>query len=68
LIDKEVKNVINQAYHYAQDVITRYRNKLKTIAEMLREEETLDADKFESIFADLPPQSKLVLTRQPVPA
>ena len=68
LIDEEVKNVINQAYHYAQDVITRYRNKLKTIAEMLREEETLDADKFESIFADLPPQSKLVLTRQPVPA
>jgi cell division protease FtsH len=68
LIDEEVKNIINQAYHHAQDVITRYRNKLQIIAEMLREEETLDADKFESIFADLPPQSKLVLTRQPVPA
>jgi cell division protease FtsH len=68
LIDEEVKNIINQAYQHAQDVITRYRNKLKTIAEMLREEETLDADQFESIFADLPPQAKLVLTRQPVPA
>jgi ATP-dependent Zn protease len=49
-------------------VITRYRNKLKVIADLLREEETLDADQFESIFADLPPHSKLVLTRQPVPA
>jgi cell division protease FtsH len=68
LIDEEVKTIINQAYQHAQDVITRYRNKLKAIAEMLREEETLDADQFESIFADLPPQSKLVLTRQPVPA
>jgi cell division protease FtsH len=68
LIDEEVKNIINQAYQHAQDVITHYRNKLKTIAEMLREEETLDAEQFESIFADLPPQAKLVLTRQPVPA
>jgi cell division protease FtsH len=68
LIDEEVKTIIDQAYHYTQDVITRYRSKLKAIAEMLREEETIDAERFESIFADLPPQSKLVLTRQPVPA
>jgi cell division protease FtsH len=68
IIDEEIKTIVNQAYHHAQDVVTRYRHKLTTIAERLKEEETLDAEEFEAIFADLPPQSKLVLTPLPVAA
>jgi cell division protease FtsH len=67
-IDEEIKALVNQAYHHTQEVITRYRHKLTAIAEQLKEEETLDAEEFEAIFADLPPQGKLVLTPQPVAA
>jgi cell division protease FtsH len=67
-IDEEVQGLVNQAYRQAYDVLTRYREKLITIAERLKEEETLDADEFEALFTDLPPQEKLVMTPQPVAA
>jgi cell division protease FtsH len=67
-IDEEVQNLVNYAYRQAFDVLTRYRDKLIVIAERLKEEETIDADEFESLFADLPPQQKLVMAPQPVAA
>jgi cell division protease FtsH len=67
-IDEEVQNLVNQAYRHAHDVLTRYRDKLVAIAERLKEEETIDADEFETFFADLPPQKKLTLAPQSVAA
>jgi len=65
-IDEEVQNLVGQAYRNAQDVLTRHRDKLEAIAERLKEAETVDADEFEAIFADLPPRKKIVLAPQPV--
>ncbi len=67
-IDEEVQNLVNLAYRHAHDVLTRYRDKLVAIAERLKEEETIDADEFETFFADLPPQEKLILAPQSVAA
>jgi cell division protease FtsH len=65
-IDEEVKNLVNLAYNHARGVLTRYRETLVLIAERLKAEETMDAEEFETFFADLPPQEKLVLAPQPV--
>jgi cell division protease FtsH len=67
-IDEEVQDLVNQAYRQAYDLLIRHRDKLIVIAERLKEEETLDADEFEALFADLPPQEKLIMTPQPVAA
>jgi cell division protease FtsH len=67
-IDEEVQNLVNLAYRHAHDVLTRYRDTLVAIAERLREEETIDADEFETFFADLPPHEKLILAPQSVAA
>jgi cell division protease FtsH len=67
-IDEEVQNLVNEAYQHARDVISLYRDKLTAIAARLIEEETIDAGEFESFFADVPPQPKVVLRPQPVAA
>jgi len=67
-IDEEVKHLIEQAYQQAHDVLTRHRDLLTQIATRLMQEETLDAEQFESMFAAMPPQPKLVLRPQPVAA
>jgi cell division protease FtsH len=66
IIDEEVRNLVDQAYQHARDIITRYRDKLTLIATRLMQEETLDAEQFESLFADTPPQPKIELKPQPV--
>ena len=43
LIDGEVKTIINNAYDRASRLITENKDKVKTIAEALKEYETLDA-------------------------
>ena len=65
-IDEEVQNFVNQAYQHAREVISRHRDKLVAIATRLMEEETIEAEEFESFFADVPAPEKLVLTPQPV--
>jgi cell division protease FtsH len=67
-IDEEVQDLVAQAYRHASGVITQYRQKLVAIAERLKEEETIDAEEFETFFADLPPREKLVLAPEPVAA
>jgi cell division protease FtsH len=58
-IDEEVRAIIEAAYVRAQDVLTAYRAKLDLLAETLVEKETLDAEEFETLFADLPPKQVL---------
>src|SRR3989441_1425949 len=56
IIDEEVRAIMDRAYERAMDVLTRYRDKLETLATKLVAEETVDAEEFEKIFSDLPPK------------
>jgi cell division protease FtsH len=58
-IDDEVRAIIDNAYARAQDVLTRHRDKLDTLAAKLVERETLDAVEFEALFSDLPPKEPI---------
>ena len=58
-IDDEVRAIIDNAYARAQDVLTRHRDKLDTLAAKLVERETLDAVEFEALFNDLPPKEPI---------
>jgi cell division protease FtsH len=58
-IDEEVNRLIETAYARATDVLTEHRARLDLLAATLVEKETLDADAFEALFADLPPKAPL---------
>lgn len=49
-IDREVLDLVNQAYVKAKDVLLKYRSKLEEIAQKLVEVETLKKEDFEKIF------------------
>jgi len=49
-IDKEMRKIIDTAYHKAEDLIKLNMEALTRIAEALLEKETLDAKEFEAIF------------------
>jgi cell division protease FtsH len=57
-IDEEVRAIIDRGYSRAMDVITRYKDRLVTLAERLVAEETLEQAEFEALFADLPDPRK----------
>jgi cell division protease FtsH len=50
-IDREVRRLIDEAYHTAKQIIMTNREKLAEIADRLVREETIDSAAFESIFA-----------------
>ena len=49
-IDAEVKNIIDDAYKKAKDIITKHRPLLDAIAAELMEKETIERDDFEKIL------------------
>lgn len=49
-IDKEIRGLIDKAYHKAEKLLTENMNKLHKVAEALLDKETLDAKEFESVF------------------
>ncbi len=49
-IDQEVRELVNNAYTQAKELLTRYRTELDAIANRLLEVETLSRDEFEKIF------------------
>ena len=51
-IDKEIKGFIDEAYDKAYELLKENTSKLHAVAQALIEKEKLDADEFESIFAD----------------
>jgi cell division protease FtsH len=61
-IDDEVRSIIDRAHARAREILTTYRHKLEEVAQRLIKEETLDANEFEAIFADIPKP-----TPQPIP-
>ncbi|MBI4919857.1 ATP-dependent metallopeptidase FtsH/Yme1/Tma family protein [Candidatus Azambacteria bacterium] len=50
IIDKEIANFLAVAYDTAKKIITQRRKKLKEIAELLIEKETIERDEFEAIM------------------
>ncbi|WP_294395187.1 ATP-dependent zinc metalloprotease FtsH [uncultured Clostridium sp.] len=51
-IDKEIKRFIDEAYDKAYELLRENTSKLHAVAKALIEKEKLDADEFESIFAN----------------
>ena len=50
MIDKEVSELIEKAYHRAKDVLMQYRDRLETIAQTLLEKETLEGEELEKLL------------------
>lgn len=50
-IDDEVRNLVDQAYRRAKSVLTENRAVLDTLAEMLVERETVDAEELQELLA-----------------
>ena len=53
-IDEEVRAIIDRGYARAMEVLTTYKDRLTMLAERLIAEETIEAEDFEEMFADLP--------------
>jgi cell division protease FtsH len=59
MIDEEVRAFIERGYARATQVLTEYKGKLLTLADMLIAEETVESEEFEKIFDDVPPKQNL---------
>lgn len=51
-IDEEVRNLVEQAYRRAKEVLVNNRHILDRLAEMLMEKETVDADELQDLLAN----------------
>ena len=51
-IDEEVRNLVDQAYRRAKEVLTENRHILDKLASMLVEKETVDADELQEVLAN----------------
>ena len=49
-IDAEVKQIIDEAYQKAKDMILEYRDVLDACAQLLLEKEKITRDEFEALF------------------
>jgi cell division protease FtsH len=49
-IDEEVRNMIEEAYIAAENILKEYADELRIIADALLEAETLDGEQFEDLF------------------
>ena len=65
-IDKEVRALVDEAYERASEILTKYKDKLIEISELLIEKETLDAVDFEALFEGMPrPLPNLISPERP---
>jgi cell division protease FtsH len=58
-IDKEIRQLIDEAYDRAKVLLTQHRDKLDAIAMLLMERETIEADELEALFDSPRPQPTL---------
>jgi cell division protease FtsH len=63
-IDKEVRDLVDEAYTRTRQILTEYRDRLDAVAEKLLEVETLSREEFEKIFPPPYPHT----TGTPTPA
>jgi len=59
MIDEEVRAFIENGYARATQVLTEHKARLVALADKLIAEETVEADQFETLFSDLPPNLNL---------
>jgi cell division protease FtsH len=59
MIDDEVRVIMEHGYARATQVLTEYKSKLLALADKLIAEETVEAEEFEKLFADLPPKENV---------
>ena len=52
VIDEETKRIVDEAYNRAKQILTDHVDKLHAVAGILLEKEKIEADEFETIFAD----------------
>ncbi len=53
-IDEEVRTIIDRGYARAMEVLVANKDRLVALADRLIAEETIEAEEFEKLFADLP--------------
>ncbi|HEX9117765.1 MAG TPA: ATP-dependent zinc metalloprotease FtsH, partial [Anaerolineae bacterium] len=53
-IDKEVRRIVATAYERAKEILTKYADLHRAIANRLIEIETIDAEEFEAFFTNVP--------------
>jgi cell division protease FtsH len=53
-IDREVRRIVDRAYTRAKEILTTYREKLDLVAKTLILKETISADEFAALLADVP--------------
>jgi cell division protease FtsH len=58
-IDKEIRELIDEAYAVAKQVLTEQRDKLEAIANLLMERETIEAHEMEALFDSPRPKPTL---------
>jgi len=67
-IDKEIRELIDEAYAVAKQVLTEHRDKLEAIANLLMERETIEAHEMEELFDSPRPKPTLTGPQNYTPA
>ena len=60
-IDKEVRNLVDEAYERARQVLTTYMEQLHQISALLLEKETVDGEEIEAFFHEPKPSPNYVI-------
>lgn len=55
-VDQEIRNIIDQQYTVARDIIEGNRDKMEAMTKALLEWETIDADQIDDIMSGRPPR------------
>ena len=66
-IDDEVRRIISDAYDSAKEVLTKHRDKLDALAQLLIEVETVSAAEFEAVMSDGRPPAETPSPGLPAP-
>ncbi|MDQ3619713.1 MAG: ATP-dependent zinc metalloprotease FtsH [Actinomycetota bacterium] len=56
-IDEEVRRLVEEAHDEAREILTKYRDKLDLMVDMLIEKESLDKDEVQEVLAEVAKQS-----------
>ena len=62
IVDENVQRILNEAYKRTTDILIQYRAKLEEVVRVLFEKETIEADEFKEIMADVKlPDADIIL-------
>ena len=52
MIDKEVRKIVESCYEKAKEILTKNKDLLVKIANILKEKETIEAEEFERLIGE----------------